>query len=414
MAIGELKKTSERGVYCIEHPIRKHGVRKDRQLILRYTIKGKAYKAVFGWESQGAKVSAAAEKVEMYKQNGKAGSGAVSLKEELSERIQKDRAEEKRLLGEKQRNVTLCDYFYNEYLPEAKNNKKSRTVGSEVALFKKWIEPLMGDRRIRDIVPLDFQRLKNKVIKGDRCKDDKGHIYYVEKSPRTVHYCVSIITQVWNMAFDNKVVDVQPPRRRTLNLPMIDNERTRAFTPEQVELYLECMKVRSPRWHDISMISLFGGLRASEVFKLEIGHFDEVRKRVFLRSPKKQKSQHLVLNDTAYELLKALKAKHETGVGLFFTNTKGEQIEEVSDTVERVIKELGFNENVTDKRERLTFHSFRHTYATWILDGGGDIYMINRLLRHSSLAMTQKYLHPQEERLRDAAKGLDSVIRGTK
>jgi integrase len=219
------------------------------------------------------------------------------------------------------------------------------------------------------------------------------------------------------MAFDNKVVDIQPPRRKTLNLPMIDNERTRAFTTEQAQKYFEHMDVRSKQWADITRASLFAGLRASEVLRLKVKDFDEQRGRLFLLSPKKQKSQNLVLNDSAFQLFKRLKEEHPTKEGLFFAiqngERKGEQITEVSNTIQRAIDELGFNAGVTDRRDKLTFHSWRHTHATWLIDQGVDIHTVSALLRHSTLAMTRRYVHPHEEKLRNASRGIDNVFNVT-
>lgn len=401
MAKDDLKPTGRRGVFFIEHPTRKNGVRRDRQFVLRYTIGGVTRKEVFGWASDGKTELDAERKIQEFRANAKAGKGPTSFREERGQQQQEEEEAERQRaakeLEEKQRNTTLDQYFCGPYLEVARTSKVPRTVGSEIALYTKWVKPSMGDTIIREIKPLDFKRMEKVLLEA-------------KLSARTVHYCVSIVMQVWNMAFDNDVVDIQPPRRKTLNLPMIDNERTRAFTLEQAELYFEEMANRSPQWHDISMVSLVAGLRASEVFRLEVEHFDETRRQIFLKTPKKQKSQYLVLNDTAFFLLKRLKEEHPTGRGLFFINTQGEVITEVSDTVQRVIDKLGFNAGIKDKRDKLTFHSWRHTYATWLLDQGADIYTINQLLRHSSLAQTKKYVHPHEERLRTAAKTLDEVI----
>jgi integrase len=159
------------------------------------------------------------------------------------------------------------------------------------------------------------------------------------------------------------------------------------------------------------MLSLLAGLRASEIFRLEIKDLDEERGMIFLKTPKKQKSQRLVLGESALSLLARLKENHPTGKGLFFTSSKGHQIAEVSDTVQRVIDHLGFNAGITDRRDKLTFHSWRHTYATWMLDSGVDIYTVNQLLRHSSLKMTERYVHPQEQKLRLAAGGIGSSFK---
>ncbi len=392
--------------------------------MLRYTIGGQTRKEVFGWETEGKTAVDAERKIADFRANAAAGEGPTSLREEREIEELRQRQEElqtERFRQEEEaRNLTLDSYFYGDYLEAARVNKKERTVGSEEALYEKWIKPLMGAVPIREILPWHFQQLKARILKGDQKQDEKtGKIYFVPKSPRTVHYCVSIVTQIWNMAFENQKVDVQPPRRRSLNLPMIDNERTRAFTVEQAQAYFQLIKKHSPQWHDISAASLFCGLRASEVFRLEVKDFDEERGRLFLRTPKKQRSQSIILNESAMELFRRLKAEkieeaekadHSIAEGLFFTSRKGEPIVEVSNTVQRVIDNLGFNEGVTDRRDKLTFHSWRHTYATWLMDQGTDIYTISQLLRHSSLAMTKKYTHPQEERLREATRGLDKVF----
>lgn len=415
MAIDKLKATKYQGVFYVKHPSRKwmppgkKSKKLDRQFIIRYIIDGKKYRGVLGWESQGHSELSAANKIEQFKENAISG-GPICLRDEKKAAKEEIKAKQMKLSIEARKNTTLGHYFKNDYLDAAKKNKKEATVVSEEALFKKWIEPTMGNIPIKDILPIDFQRLKNKVLKGDRRVDDKGRIYYVPKSARTIHYCVSIVIQVWNMAFDNKVVKVQPPRRKTLSLPMIDNQRTRAFTPEQAQKYFEHMDIRSKQWSDITRASLFAGLRASEVFKLEIKDFDEANGKLFLKSPKKAKSQHLVLNDTAVALFKELKKGHATGKGLFFLDAKEKQIVSVSNTVQRAIDELGFNDGVIDSRDRLTFHSWRHTYATWLLEQGTDIHTVSQLLRHSTLAMTQRYVHPHEKKLRDATKSMDSIF----
>jgi len=401
------KPTGRSCVFYREHPTRKNGVKKDRQFLLRYTIDGKTLKGVFGWESDGGSLAHAELKVQEFKNNAKAGVGPISLAQEQALIKCRLENEARREALEHRKNVTLDSYFYEEYLPVAKANKKPRTVGSEVALYEKWVGPVMGKKPIRELLPIDFERLKKTVVRGDRRINDAGEVFYVPKSARTVHYCVSIVIQIWNMAFDNRVVEIQPPRRKTLNLPMIDNQRTRAFSVEQARIYFDVMKNRSPQWHDVSLVSLYAGLRASEVLRLEVDHLDRQGRKLFLKSPKKQRSQTIVLNDTAYDVLKRLVTDHPTGKGLIFEGRRGEQITEVSNTVQRVIDELGFNDGVTDRRDRLTFHSWRHTYATWLLDGGTDIFTVSQLLRHSSLAMTRRYVHPHEDKLRSATKVLD-------
>jgi integrase len=41
----------------------------------------------------------------------------------------------------------------------------------------------------------------------------------------------------------------------------------------------------------------------------------------------------------------------------------------------------------------VTLHTLRHTFASWYIQRGGDIYTLQKRLRHSSLRMTERYAH---------------------
>jgi site-specific recombinase XerD len=81
-------------------------------------------------------------------------------------------------------------------------------------------------------------------------------------------------------------------------------------------------------------------------------------------------------------------------------------MDRISPTFFRIVEDLKFNEGIDDPRLKICFHSCRHSYASWMIEQGQDLYTVQKLLGHKTNIMTQKYAHMTENKLRDAAKTL--------
>ncbi|HYA86539.1 MAG TPA: tyrosine-type recombinase/integrase, partial [Nitrospirota bacterium] len=57
--------------------------------------------------------------------------------------------------------------------------------------------------------------------------------------------------------------------------------------------------------------------------------------------------------------------------------------------------------------KKCRFHDLRHTFATRLVQSGVDLYKVQKLLRHKSPIMTQRYAHHYPESLRDSVETLD-------
>ena len=90
----------------------------------------------------------------------------------------------------------------------------------------------------------------------------------------------------------------------------------------------------------------------------------------------------------------------------------GKRIKEVSNTFSRIVNRLGFNKDITDRRQILTFHSLRHTFASWLALNGEDLKSIQELMRHKTISMTMKYAHLIPDKKRKAVRNIIGPLCG--
>ena len=61
----------------------------------------------------------------------------------------------------------------------------------------------------------------------------------------------------------------------------------------------------------------------------------------------------------------------------------------------------------TNLNQKIHFHSLRHSFASNLVQKGADIYVVQKLLGHSSISTTQIYSHLNQNNLERAIKLLD-------
>ncbi len=86
-----------------------------------------------------------------------------------------------------------------------------------------------------------------------------------------------------------------------------------------------------------------------------------------------------------------------------------QKLTKISHSFYRAVDELKLNEGIDDPRQQICFHSCRHTYASWLIEEGADLYTVQKLLGHKTNVMTQRYAHLSDNRLRDAVKALEQA-----
>lgn len=102
--------------------------------------------------------------------------------------------------------------------------------------------------------------------------------------------------------------------------------------------------------------------------------------------------------ELAHNISEYIALKHQNGYGgeWLFVNGKGEQMD--GNAVYYVVKKYM---SLLSTADRVSPHVFRHSFATHILDEGGNIRAIQELLGHESLSTTEQYTHVTREHLKE-------------
>ena len=172
-------------------------------------------------------------------------------------------------------------------------------------------------------------------------------------------------------------------------MPKVDNDRLRYFTPAEAERILDTLKRRSPQLYLMSFLSLNTGLRATEIFRLRREDVDPNAGCLYIVG----KGGSREVAHAGENIIKMLLAIPETKSPWLFPDENGQRRTRVQATFNRIIDELGLQAPMGTPYH-VNFHTWRHTFASWLAQSGNiTIHELMTLMRHRSLAMTMRYAH---------------------
>jgi integrase len=383
----EWHSTEFTGVRFRKHKTRKYGVKYDRYFAIRYQKDGKRKEEGLGWSSEGWTAADAALELAQLKKAAKTGKGLTRLSER-----RKRRAEAK--VRQAKETATFGDFFDNTYFPQAKAEKDFETYRREKGLFNIWIKPVIGVLPFKKIAPIHLEKIKSNMTKA-------------QKSPRSVQYCLAVIRQVFNHAFRNGVFSGTNPVKK-VKMPKVDNGRLRFLTPAEAKSLLDKLKAESRQMWEMTVLSLHCGLRASEIFRLTWVDIDVSKGLITAKDSKNKRTRYAYMTDVVKEML--LTKDIGEPESLLYPGPSGNQRREVPQTFSSVVKALKFNKGITDRRDRIVFHTLRHTYASWLVQAGESLYVVKERMGHSTMAMTERYSHLAPGNARQTIKTIESFL----
>lgn len=191
-----------------------------------------------------------------------------------------------------------------------------------------------------------------------------------------------------------------------LELPKIGKKLPEVLSLDEIDQLKNAIDMSKPEGHRNRAIieTLYScGLRVSELVNLKLTNI--YRDEGFMRVIGKGNKERLVPLSPAvlhevdiYQNLvrshQDIKAGHED---FLFLNRRGAQLTRVMifTIIKNLAEEIGLRKNISP-------HTFRHSFATHLVEGGANLRAIQEMLGHESISTTEIYTHLSNDLLKEA------------
>lgn len=292
--------------------------------------------------------------------------------------------------------ITISDLWkrYFEYcLPYLKNKK---TI---LSIYSIYIAPRMAQKTAENICPLDIEKFKISIsnsIKRDGKKISKAYVNHI----------ISFLGRLINKGMEWGIVNSKNNPVKNVYFADADNERERFLTKNEASRLLDGLEFTSCEVYFAAKISLYSGLRLSEVANLEKENIDIEEKIIYING--KTGRRYAYIADDIIEIFSFIKKntlnkndpKKCFGIGLKC----------IYSVFSNVVRDIGFNNEIKNSNQKVVFHTLRHTFCSWLAMKGVPLYTIGELAGHKSLEMTKRYAKLSPDYKRDALKNLKKII----
>ena len=144
------------------------------------------------------------------------------------------------------------------------------------------------------------------------------------------------------------------------------------------------------------------GLRVSELLNLKLTNLmmDEHFIRVIGKGNKERYVPvSLVALDTIKSYIENIRpelSRKKESLGYLFLNYRGDKLSRMG-----IWKIVANYSKVLNLSNKITPHTFRHSFATHLLEGGADLRVVQEMLGHSDISTTQIYTHLNKSKLKE-------------
>lgn len=220
--------------------------------------------------------------------------------------------------------------------------------------------------------------------------------------PSTQARVVSGLKSFFSFLVLEEVIDTDPSEH--LETPRMARHLPDTLETHEINAMIEVIDASKPDGMRNKAIleTLYGcGLRVSELINLKIS--DVFEENEFIRVTGKGNKERLVpignaalkyINIYRYEIRIHLSIK-KGFEDYIFLNRGGTRLSRIS--VFNIIKTLALKSGL---EKSISPHTFRHSFATHLIEGGADLRAVQEMLGHSSITTTEIYTHLDRDYLK--------------
>ncbi len=222
-------------------------------------------------------------------------------------------------------------------------------------------------------------------------------------TPRTQARVISGIKAFFIFLMIEEIIEINPIT--LLETPKIGKKLPVVLSVEEIDRLLAAIDLSKPEGQrNKAMIeTLYScGLRVTELINLKISNmypdlgFIRVvgkgnKERLIPISPKALKEIDLYYQDRR----RLPKIENSDG-NIVFLNRRGKRLTRVM--IFTIVKDLA---KKIQLKKKISPHTFRHSFATHLVEGGADLRAVQEMLGHESILTTEIYTHLDSEYLRD-------------
>ena len=242
----------------------------------------------------------------------------------------------------------------------------------------------------------------NDIQQGD-IENFFAYLYDLNIGATSQARILSGLKSFWRYLTQEGLADKDPTI--LISSPSMGRHLPEVLTYEEIQMMIDSIDLSQPNGHrNKAMIEvMYGcGLRVSELTNLQISNI--YKDDGFLRILGKGSKERLVpIGDSSlkilYQYIEGARL-HITPKPKFtdtvFLNSRGTGL--TRQMVFLIVKDLAEKNGIT---KTISPHTFRHSFATHLLEGGANLLAVQQMLGHSSVSTTEIYTHVSDELLRD-------------